>query len=62
MIARSCDGVAFIVACLALVARAVAGSARIRSRALPSCPIFPADNPWNQRVDGLPVARELGAS
>src|SRR5947209_7172638 len=22
----------------------------------PTCPIFPADNPWNQRVDGLPVA------
>src|SRR5579862_4208272 len=22
----------------------------------PSCPIFPADNPWNQRVDSLPVA------
>jgi len=24
----------------------------------PSCPIFPADNPWNQRVDGLPVAKD----
>ena len=23
----------------------------------PSCPIFPANNPWNQRVDGLPVAK-----
>jgi hypothetical protein len=23
----------------------------------PACPIFPADNPWNQRVDRLPVAR-----
>ena len=23
----------------------------------PSCPIFPADNPWNQRVDKLPVAK-----
>jgi hypothetical protein len=22
----------------------------------PSCPVFPADNPWNQRVDRLPVA------
>ncbi|HET8980489.1 MAG TPA: hypothetical protein VFN87_20220, partial [Solirubrobacteraceae bacterium] len=21
------------------------------------CPVFPADNPWNQRVDRLPVAR-----
>ena len=24
----------------------------------PSCPIFPADNPWNQRVDRLPVAAD----
>ena len=24
--------------------------------AAPKCPIFPADNPWNQRVDALPVA------
>ena len=23
----------------------------------PGCPVFPADNPWNQRVDRLPVAR-----
>ena len=23
----------------------------------PSCPIFPADNPWNLRVDDLPVAQ-----
>ena len=21
------------------------------------CPVFPADNPWNQRVDQLPVAK-----
>ncbi len=24
----------------------------------PNCPIFPADNPWNQRVDHLPVAAD----
>ena len=23
----------------------------------PGCPIFPSDNPWNQRVDRLPVAK-----
>jgi hypothetical protein len=23
----------------------------------PNCPVFPADNPWNQRVDRLPVAK-----
>ncbi len=24
-------------------------------RGAPGCPVFPKDNPWNQRVDGLPV-------
>jgi hypothetical protein len=24
----------------------------------PKCPIFPADNPWNERVDTLPVAAD----
>ncbi len=28
--------------------------------AAPGCPIFPADNPWNQMVDRLPVARNSG--
>jgi hypothetical protein len=27
----------------------------------PSCPIFPADNAWNQRVAGLPVAADSSA-
>ena len=27
----------------------------------PDCPIFPANNPWNQRVDGLPVAKDSAA-
>jgi hypothetical protein len=27
----------------------------------PGCEIFPPDNPWNQRVDGLPVARDSAA-
>ena len=26
----------------------------------PKCPIFPASNPWNQRVDSLPVAANSG--
>jgi hypothetical protein len=50
---------------LGLVSAAVAlGPAQAAPRAaavqtLPgtSCPVFPADNPWNQRVDKLPVAR-----
>ena len=27
----------------------------------PRCPVFPANNPWNQRVDRLPVARNSAA-
>ncbi len=27
----------------------------------PHCPILPADNPWNQRVDSLPVAHDSSA-
>jgi hypothetical protein len=27
----------------------------------PACPVFPADNPWNQRVDGLAVAKGSAA-
>jgi hypothetical protein len=29
--------------------------------AAPKCPIFPANNPWNQRVDSLPVAPDSAA-
>ena len=29
--------------------------------AAPKCPIFPASNPWNQRVDALPVATNSAA-
>ena len=41
----------------------------IGAAVLAGCPVFPADNPWNQRVDGLPVharsdaiVRSIGAS
>jgi hypothetical protein len=27
----------------------------------PRCPVFPANNPWNQRVDRLPVVRDSAA-
>jgi hypothetical protein len=36
------------------------GSAAVRVTHLadaPKCPVFPASNPWNQRVDKLPVAK-----
>jgi len=40
---------------LALPLAAAAAQAP-RLPAAPACPIFPADNPWNRRVDRLPVA------
>ncbi len=33
-----------------------ASAQALRLPAAPGCPIFPASNPWNQRVDTLPVA------
>jgi hypothetical protein len=44
-------GVAALIGLPALVAAHPLPSA-------PNCPIFPADNPWNQRVDRLPVAKD----
>jgi hypothetical protein len=44
---------------LAAAALACAGSASaLPLPAAPKCPIFPADNPWNERVDTLPVAAD----
>jgi hypothetical protein len=46
----------FLVAILA----ATAASAAPDQNVVPTvagCPVFPADNAWNRRVDGLPVAR-----
>ena len=40
---------------VALLAGAASASA-LRLPAAPKCPIFPANNAWNQRVDRLPVA------
>ena len=39
--------VLFLVLCGAARAHSISGA--------PRCPIFPADSPWNQRVDRLPV-------
>ncbi len=51
-----------VAVCLALAAVAAifAMPAFVSAHALPgasSCPLFPANNSWNQRVDGLPVAK-----
>jgi len=36
-------------------------AALLTAPTLAGCPVFPADNPWNRRVDGLPVARDSAA-
>jgi hypothetical protein len=42
-----------------MLVRATASAARSPTLpGAPKCPIFPADNPWNQRVDALPVAKD----
>jgi len=45
---------ALVAAAGLLVAAAPASALPLPSA--PNCPIYPADNPWNQRVDTLPVA------
>ena len=46
----------YIVALSALVLVAVGAASAARLPGAPQCPIFPATNAWNQRVDTLPVA------
>ena len=41
-----------------LAALALAGSGSGGSPEIAGCPIFPVSNPWNQRVDALPVAAD----
>ncbi len=55
-------GVAAVALCLAVLGvgalRATrAGAAGSAGPRIAGCRVFPADNPWNQRVDRLPVAR-----
>jgi hypothetical protein len=47
---------AFVLACASVALLPGLGSAHPLPGA-PGCPVFPANNPWNQRVDRLPVAR-----
>jgi hypothetical protein len=51
------------VALAAAVLLFLAGSSAsaLRHPSAPGCPVFPASNPWNQRVDGLPVAANSDA-
>jgi hypothetical protein len=50
--------VSTIAAAVALGAALASGQPLSRA---PSCPLFPPDNHWNQRVDQLPVARNSDA-
>jgi hypothetical protein len=45
-----------VLATFAAASSGVARRARDTSPRLAGCPVFPANNPWNQRVDTLPVA------
>ena len=47
--------VAAAAVCAGVVAPSAASAAPLPQA--PGCPVFPRDNPWNQRVDKLPVAR-----
>ncbi|HZT15828.1 MAG TPA: hypothetical protein VFA19_07745 [Gaiellaceae bacterium] len=48
-----------LVAALAAVVSALAGAAQAGAPPqIAGCPVFPASNPWNQRVDTLPVAQD----
>jgi hypothetical protein len=54
------------VACapLLIASALVAAPAFVSAHPLPAasnCPVFPANNPWNQRVDRLPVAKNSAA-
>ena len=52
--ARRAVALAALVAVVAPAAAAVPFAPRLREA--PRCPIFPADNAWNRRVDRLPVS------
>jgi hypothetical protein len=50
--------VALLVALLAVALLAGSSARALRLPAARHCPVFPANNPWNQRVDKLPVAAD----
>lgn len=61
MIRIGCRRVAVVMALTALAglpAVVLAASGRSHAPTLAGCRVLPADNPWNQRVDRLPVAAD----
>ncbi len=51
----------FVALTLTVVGGALATGATPTSPRIAGCPVFPVDNPWNRRVDALPVARNSNA-
>jgi hypothetical protein len=51
--------VVVVAVCLLGLGGAAASATRLPGA--PACPVFPADNPWNRRVDRLPVAASSAA-
>jgi hypothetical protein len=52
---------ALLAVTVAALACAGASAHALRLPAAPRCPVFPASNPWNRRVDRLPVAANSAA-
>jgi hypothetical protein len=48
----------FAAACAAVLLLGGGSAQALRLPSAPACPIFPANNPWNERVDSLPVAAD----
>jgi hypothetical protein len=47
-----------LAAALALVLLTGSSAQAFRLPAARHCPVFPANNPWNERVDKLPVSAD----
>src|SRR5438067_2322184 len=51
-----------VCAVVALVAAAGGAAHALRLPTAPRCPVFPKSNPWNRRIDKLPVAQNSAAT
>jgi hypothetical protein len=49
-----------LLLCLCALALGGSSAQALRMPSAPRCPVFPKPNPWNQRVDRLPVAANSG--
>src|SRR6185312_13573681 len=60
---------AILLGCAGLLLLGGSTASALKMPSAPRCPVFPKSNPWNQRVDSLPVAassdeivRSIGAN